>query len=350
MRSLKSVAQDFWSYRPGRAERNGRGAGDLPRVIAHARTRLGAHGTLGYAAPLAGRVAGSSTSSSAGLGARSRCRGALRRRFARRWLILSLVAISIGAIVLAATTPGLGLSARAIAALDRLAVAAGLDVSEVAVVGYYHTALEDILAALELDEPKSLLAFDAAAARKRIEALDWVARARMIYVLPDALAIEVRERKPFAVWQNRGLLFLIDREGRTLEPVSPHDYKELPFIVGEGAPEAAPALLARLARHPEITQRVEAMVRVAERRWNLALKDGVEVALPEENVERALARLADLQRQNRILDRAVARIDLRIAGRVYIRPAPRTQLSSRRKRLLGPAPDTMRRRGRGKDA
>ena len=79
--------------------------------------------------------------------------------------------------------------------------------------------------------------------------------------------------------------------------------------------------LALLARYPDIAQcLVEASVLVAERRWNLHLKGGVEVLLPEREPERALTTLVDLERAKKLLARDIVAVDLRLADRVTVRP------------------------------
>ena len=58
---------------------------------------------------------------------------------------------------------------------------------------------------------------------------------------------------------------------------------------------------------------------VAERRWNLHLKGGVEVLLPERETERALTTLVDLNRTKKLLARDIVAIDLRLSDRVTVR-------------------------------
>jgi cell division protein FtsQ len=58
---------------------------------------------------------------------------------------------------------------------------------------------------------------------------------------------------------------------------------------------------------------------VADRRWNLRLKNGIDVRLPETNVEQALDRLVALDREKKILSRDILAIDLRLPDRVTVR-------------------------------
>ena len=58
---------------------------------------------------------------------------------------------------------------------------------------------------------------------------------------------------------------------------------------------------------------------VAERRWNLHLKDGIEVLLPEIAPEQALQMLVDLDRDKKLLSRDIVAVDLRLPDRVTVR-------------------------------
>jgi cell division protein FtsQ len=64
---------------------------------------------------------------------------------------------------------------------------------------------------------------------------------------------------------------------------------------------------------------VEASVLVAERRWNLRLKNGIEVRLPETDPEHALQTLVQLDHDKKLLSRDIVAVDLRLADRVTVR-------------------------------
>jgi cell division protein FtsQ len=64
---------------------------------------------------------------------------------------------------------------------------------------------------------------------------------------------------------------------------------------------------------------VRAAVLVAERRWNLKFKSGLDVRLPEEGAAQALETLMVLDREKKLLSRDLTAIDLRLPGRVTVR-------------------------------
>ena len=95
-------------------------------------------------------------------------------------------------------------------------------------------------------------------------------------------------------------------------------FAHLPLVVGSGAATRAREFLALLDAHPEIREQVRASVLVAERRWNLKLKNGLDVRLPEADVPRALDTLAELDRDRHLISRDITAIDLRLPDRVSV--------------------------------
>ena len=123
----------------------------------------------------------------------------------------------------------------------------------------------------------------------------------------------LQERRPFAIWQNQGKFVLIDRNGQIVANQNVAEFRQLPLVVGAGAPAAAAVLIDALTDRPDLQKRVVAAVRVGERRWNLRLNNGADVMLPEGHEVAALDRLMQLQQQHALLDRPLAAIDMRLA-------------------------------------
>ena len=90
-------------------------------------------------------------------------------------------------------------------------------------------------------------------------------------------------------------------------------------MVGAGAETRAKDFLALLDHYPAIRDQLRAAILVAERRWNVMLKNGIDVRLPEAGVEQALDTLVKLDRDKKILSRDIAAIDLRLPDRVTVR-------------------------------
>ena len=202
---------------------------------------------------------------------------------------------------------------------DAAANKAGFHIAEVALTGEHEIGRDEILTLAGISDHSSLLFLDAARARTRLMSNPWIADATVLKLYPDRLRIEIKERKPFALWQKDGRIALIAVEGTVLEATAPSRFASLPMVVGKGAEQSAHAFLDLVHRYPEIAQATESLVLVAERRWNLHLKNGVEVLLPESEPEQALRTLVELDRDKHLLSRDIVLIDLRLTDRVTVR-------------------------------
>jgi cell division protein FtsQ len=138
-------------------------------------------------------------------------------------------------------------------------------------------------------------------------------------LLPSTLQVVVEERTPFAVWQSQGQNYVVDSAGAVLAPVVREAYADLPLVVGEGANKNAADLFITLAPFDTVRSRLIAAFRVGDRRWTLKLMPGVDVMLPDDNIEVALNTLLDLDRQRDLLANDIAAVDLRLADRVSVR-------------------------------
>jgi cell division protein FtsQ len=202
---------------------------------------------------------------------------------------------------------------------DDAANSVGFRISEVALTGEHQLSREQILASAGITERTSLLFLDATQARARLMTNPWISEATVLKLYPGRLRIEVKERSAFALWQKDGKVSLIAADGTVLEPGVPPRFASLPLVVGTGAEHQAPEMLAMVARYPLIAGQLQASVLVAERRWNLYLKDGVTVLLPEADPEQALKTLVDLDRTKKLLSRDIVAVDLRLSDRVTVR-------------------------------
>jgi len=196
----------------------------------------------------------------------------------------------------------------------------GYAAQEIRISGLEWQAPPAVLEAIGVTPGGPLVGFEPAQARRALENLDWVESARVQRLFPNQLEIRVVERQPFAVWQRDGRFHVIDEAGTTLSGIGAADVPGLPLVTGEGAGSAVAQLVNHLEAHPGLSSRVKAGARVGARRWNLYFDGPVKVLLPEHGLEKALAVLSDLHDRHRILDKRIAAVDLRVAGRVVFSP------------------------------
>ena len=89
----------------------------------------------------------------------------------------------------------------------------GLTVREVYVVGRNEVDRSTVLRALAVKRGDSMFSVDPASARQRLVALGWIKNAKVYRRFPDIVEVHLEERRPLAIWQRKGRLVLIDRNG-----------------------------------------------------------------------------------------------------------------------------------------
>jgi cell division protein FtsQ len=140
----------------------------------------------------------------------------------------------------------------------------------------------------------------------------------VLKLYPGRLMIEITERQAFALWQEAGRLSVIAADGALLEPYVSRRFLSLPLVVGKGADTQARDFLALLARYPQVNSVTRAAILVGERRWNLRLKDGLDIRLPEQDVGNALAALTKLDKEDRLFSKDIVAVDMRLPDRLVV--------------------------------
>ncbi|WP_242662589.1 cell division protein FtsQ/DivIB [Teichococcus deserti] len=232
--------------------------------------------------------------------------------------LAGLVAIGAGAVVVSALDPAGRFSFLA-ENVSEIAGNAGLTVTEIVVRGQQNTPRELIRAAIGVRNGDPLLAFSPSQAKARLESIAWIEQAEVQRNLSGHIQITIHERKPFAIWQHNGEFAVVDRDGRVVSADTLDAFGPLPLLVGDGAHRQGAALYDALKSEPEVQRRVQALVLIGERRWNLRLHNGTDVLLPEAHEDAAVKRLGELQRSSALMDRPVLAIDLRLPDRLVVR-------------------------------
>jgi cell division protein FtsQ len=235
--------------------------------------------------------------------------------------------LAIGAVVLVA----LDIPAKAERSAGGAIGRAGFTVSGYQIVGLDHMdrALVDEVVTDELHRaadaagsakaPQPLV--DVASIRERLLRFGWVKDARVSRRLPDMLVIDIVERVPAALWQNKGQLALIDQEGVVLDRVPIDKMPDLSLVIGPGANGHAGELGKLMGNVPTLKPQLASATWVGGRRWDLNFQSGETVALPEgeEAANRALEKFARLDRSSGLLGRGIVRFDLRLPGKMIVR-------------------------------
>ncbi|MEM8698988.1 MAG: cell division protein FtsQ/DivIB, partial [Pseudomonadota bacterium] len=169
---------------------------------------------------------------------------------------------------------------------------------------------------------RSSMKLDLEALRAELEAIGRVRQADVALGPGGVLRVGLSERVPAALWRDPdGILWVLDREGVEIAPAGPrHDHPSLVVMLGRDAPEHVAQGLDILEAAPSLMPRLRTMIRIGERRWDLALDRDQRILLPETRPGAALAHLMALAKgEDELLKRDVALVDLRIPERPVLR-------------------------------
>jgi len=194
----------------------------------------------------------------------------------------------------------------------------GFSLEKVVIKGNKNLETKSILTSLNADLGTPLFSLDLKEVHERIKDFSWVESASVRRILPNIMEIEILERKPIAIWQNKRKLTLIDAEGMIIETKKIDNFIGLLHVVGEGANYHADQLQADLSKAPDVRSNLVAAVRYGQRRWNLTLSQNITVKMPERDFCIALSYIEKLIKQGKLFDQKYKMLDLRDANKYYI--------------------------------
>ncbi len=243
----------------------------------------------------------------------------IRTETIERAITVCTILLIGGAVIAAATFAGLpGFVGEQMA---HAAGRAGFKVRLVEVVGVKRMEALNVHAIALKEHSTAMPLVDLARIRNELMQYSWIEDARVSRRLPDTLVVDIVERKPAAIWQNRQRLSLVDAKGVVLERVDPRAMPDLPLVIGERANGQVASLGALLENVPALKPSLDGATWVGNRRWDLRFKSGETLFLPEgeDMAAIALAKFQKMDGTDRLLGRGFARFDMRDPQKMFVR-------------------------------
>ena len=196
----------------------------------------------------------------------------------------------------------------------------GLRLESIEVKGRAHTPKSVILAASELTLGEPMLAISLPALHERLSTIGWIDEIAVERRMPSTIRIVLTERVPMALLQTEAGHRVIDRSGTVISGADPSAFGHLTVVAGtSAAPNAAP-ILNILQTEPELFAEVWAVTYQSERRWDVHLRNGIRIRLPETNARTAWSKLAIIDHGKQITNRDLAVIDMRVPDQMVVEP------------------------------
>jgi len=196
----------------------------------------------------------------------------------------------------------------------------GLNLQYIQVRGRSHTPTEMLLAASDLQLGQPMLGLPLEEVHQNLMQIGWVEAAIVERLMPSTVRITIKERVPIALLQTSNGHELIDDSGTIIEGADPTQFSHLTVVAGKGAAANASAILDILRTEPELFVEVWAITLQSERRWDVHLRNGIDIRLPETDPRTAWSRLAIVDHSKNIIGRDLAVIDLRVPEQLIVEP------------------------------
>jgi cell division protein FtsQ len=178
---------------------------------------------------------------------------------------------------------------------------------------------EEIGMALDVKLGQSIYLLHLDKIKTRLEQISWVKSAIVTRRLPNTLAVDITERAPIAFWQNDKKLYLLDDEGVLIIEKNLKPFKDLIILIGEDAPLNAASFIKMLSKDEGLYKKISSATRIGERRWNVKFYGGLEIKLPEKNMQAAWDYVINLYKKKNLFASNVTTIDLRIENKLYVK-------------------------------
>jgi len=178
----------------------------------------------------------------------------------------------------------------------------------------------EIREVLGLRFPISSFDLDLADLQKRILSLPPVEIAEAHIKGGGILHLKVGEKAPALLLRKESGFAVLDEYGQYIRSVPSREYFfDLPVIAGEGAESVASQAMTIFTAINKKFDQVRGLVFVGQRRWNIIMKTGQVVMLPENNPAQAVQKILILDEAEQILSRDIAVFDFRLPSRITLR-------------------------------
>ena len=135
----------------------------------------------------------------------------------------------------------------------------------------------------------------------------------------NLITIKIEEKKIIGLLKIENNDYLIDEFNNIIETKITPNLFHLPVFIGKNSNKNASVIL-NLIKESDINLNYLSFSFVDQRRWNINLKNGVKILLPETKVLDTLKLLNKVKSKYNILNGNFIEIDLRIYGKYFLKP------------------------------
>lgn len=189
---------------------------------------------------------------------------------------------------------------------------------EVFLSGRINASKSDIIDAINISIGQPLLNINVENIRQDLNKLPWIKNSSVYLLSLGQLEIEIYEYNPFGRYiDETEAIFLINKNGVKFKQIEDNEFKNLFNLYGKDALLKINELPLIIKKLRTFNLEISKIERIDTRRWNIYLKQGFFIKLPNNNAVNSLDALNKLY--NNIDYNNLTFIDLRILDRVSLK-------------------------------
>lgn len=202
---------------------------------------------------------------------------------------------------------------------NTIAKKAGFSVENIHISGLKYTSKLDILKVLNINYGDNIFLVDTEVLLTLLKKIGWIEHITIHKKFPNTIEIVIQEYKPYALWQYKNNVVVIAETGVVIPNADPRSFTDLMLVVGERANLQCKSLFSILMDYQGFKDMISSAQYMCGRRWRLYFSTGVLVDLPESNIGDSIHRVYTLHQKQKILDRGVEIIDMRVQNKLVFK-------------------------------
>lgn len=149
--------------------------------------------------------------------------------------------------------------------------------------------------------------------------LPWINQINITRTLPNILNVSIVEYEPFAIWQNNGQKYVIDKDGNKIKIDNDStEFDHLVILSGNNANTNVKSLFNIFVINPEFSTKIYSATWIGNRRWDIRFENGLLVKLSAHDLQEAWQSLIKIYNMQGSLTN-LQMIDLRIEKKIYLK-------------------------------
>ncbi len=181
--------------------------------------------------------------------------------------------------------------------------------------------IEEILDIIALPNDISILDIDVLPYQKKLEQNFWVQKAEITKKYPNIIKINVTEKKPKYIWENKQKIYILNESGDILTEISIDElprFDNLIVVIGNDVTKFLLNLTGFIETDQYIYQKINLLEWVGNRRWNIKFVNDMILKLSQENPKGSWKKFIEMNQKLHFFDNQIKTVDLTVNNRIFI--------------------------------